>query len=128
MSNWFTGKVGTQPQPLAGGVVLRPVPQQQQQAPVYYQQPQQAPQQQPQGAEHSTKQGKVDVEELFRRTDVQGPAARLEGGLRCPSCGSATSYTEYSQMMGQMRPAPHCYECGYNGKFQQGEQGGAWVQ
>lgn len=126
MSNWFNGKIGTQQQ--QGGVVLRPAPVYQPQAPTYYPQQQQPVQQQPQASDSSVKQGKVDTEELFRRTDIKGPAAKLEGGLSCPSCGSRTAYTEFSQMMGQMKPAPHCYECGFNGKFAQGEQGGAWVK
>ncbi len=56
---------------------------------------------------------------------VPGPAGRLEGHLSCPNCGSATGYTQYSQMPGN-RPRPHCYECGYNGHFSQGQEAN-WV-
>ena len=52
-----------------------------------------------------------------------GEAHRLEGALSCPQCGSPTSYTNYSStMMHGTRPRPHCFECGYNGLFQQADQ------
>lgn len=52
-----------------------------------------------------------------------GEAHRLEGSLSCPQCGSPTSYTNYSStMMHGTRPRPHCFECGYNGLFQQADQ------
>jgi hypothetical protein len=55
-----------------------------------------------------------------------GESAKTEKNLSCPSCGSATGYTAFSGMAGMAngvmgnRPAPHCFECGYNGKFAQG--------
>ena len=52
-----------------------------------------------------------------------GQANRMEGHLACPSCGSSTGYTEYSaSLQPGGRPRPHCFECGYNGAYQQGDQ------
>lgn len=55
-----------------------------------------------------------------------GEAARKEGNLACPECGSQTGYTMYSGgaagsvRVGGQSPRSHCFECGYNGHFTQG--------
>jgi hypothetical protein len=37
----------------------------------------------------------------------------------CPSCGSNQYYENLGPRRGP-QPAPHCYNCGYNGLFEQG--------
>lgn len=129
-TDWWAKKLQTQ-QPVAG---IRLPPQQQylpqqpqyvQQAPQYVQQaPQQVQQHDPVQDDPNRK---LSLREAVSRFSG-GESARVEGHLSCPQCGSRTGYTEYRGMGGLSagvmgnRPAPHCYECGYNGRFAQGEQ------
>jgi len=131
MSDWWSKKLASQ-QP--HGIRVSPqhhIPQQQQpQQPVHYPQPQQ--QMVPQAPIDGSK---VTYQQLAKEHDGEkiskywrgGEAMRTEGNLGCPQCGSSTSYTQYSGTAGAAagiagnRPRPHCFECGYNGLFQQGE-------
>lgn len=122
-ANWWANKLGTQqPQQQRGGIVLAP----QQPQPVYHQQQAPAPQHQQQPVDDDPNR-KLGIREAISRFSG-GESARVEGGLSCPACGSKTGYTEFRGMAGAAagvmgaRPAPHCYECGYNGKFMQGDQ------
>lgn len=131
MSDWYAKKFGGNQQP--GGVVLRPqqpaYPQQQQPQPVYQQQPVQQ-QQTYQQEQQAVQQAEDPNRKLSLREAVVrfkgSEGMRTEGHLNCPSCGSKSGYTQFSGMnsagagvMGN-KPAPHCFECGYNGKFAQG--------
>jgi len=51
-----------------------------------------------------------------------GEAARTEGGLSCPSCGSHLVFTRGNNRVNGAQPAPRCFSCGYNGSYSQGEQ------
>jgi len=130
MSDWWAKKLAPQ-QPMNRGVVLPPVTPQPQYVPqpphhgapgTYQQPPQQAPQQ---PADDPNR--KLSLREAVARFSG-GESARVEGNLSCPACGSRTGYTAFSGMGGMAagvmgnRPAPRCYECGYNGKFVQGDQ------
>lgn len=133
MSNWWANKIN-QGQP-AG---IRVAPQQQVQ-PQYVQQPQ-APQPVPMQPQYTPPEqldgSKVTYQQLAREHDGEkiskywrgGEGMRTEGNLGCPQCGSSTSFTAYSGNAGLAagvagnRPRPHCFECGYNGFFTQGEQ------
>ena len=129
--DWWARKLSPQQPQQQRGVVLPPampqpqyVPQQTPHhgAPGTYQQPQQAPQQ---PAEDPNR--RLTLREAVVRFSG-GESARVEGHLACPACGSRTGYTAFSGMGGMAagvmgnRPAPHCFECGYNGKFMQGDQ------
>lgn len=129
-SNWWTNKLNTPSQP--GGLVLPPVQHTPQQQPVpYYGSPaQMPPQQQPvyqRGPQpHDDPNRKLSLREAVSRFSG-GEGVRTEGNMACPSCGSFSGFTAFSGMAGAgagvmgNRPAPHCFECGYNGKFIQGQ-------
>lgn len=125
MSNWWANKLGTPPPP---GVPVAPM----------YQQPQPVQQTRYQGgmtaqeiAVHQRQEQEDPNRKLSLREAVSrfkgGEGARTEGDIACPACGDYEGYTQFSGMAGAaagvngMRPAPHCYKCGYNGKFQQGD-------
>lgn len=125
MSDWWANKLGGQ-QPQRGGVVLPPAMPRQPQQPPHHGQPGSYVQP-PQQKEVDDPNRKLSLREAISRFSG-GESARVEGNLRCPSCGSATGYTAFSGMSGMAagvmgnRPAPHCFECGYNGRFAQGDQ------
>ena len=52
-----------------------------------------------------------------------GEAARREGGMTCPACGSRHVFSRAKgTMVNGATPAPRCFECGWNGIYEQGEQ------
>lgn len=56
-----------------------------------------------------------------------GEATRREGNATCPSCGSRNVFSRSKgSMVNGATPAPRCFECGWNGIYEQGEQGN-WV-
>lgn len=134
MSDWWSKKLGQTTAPVPG---IR-LPPQQPQLPLQYHTPQDQalyynrmpPQQQEQPQQQApappsttTKHGQLSFSDVLV-SGAHGPAGRLEGHLSCPSCGSTTGYTEFSGgsggSPGGQRATPHCFECGYNGKFSQG--------
>jgi hypothetical protein len=115
-SSWYSRKFGGQQQPQA----QRPPPGY---IPGYQppQQPQQfAPQQQVQQAPQAPP--KVTIDNLWGAMQVwRGGKAHKIDAEPCPECGSARYYSRTGE--GARRgppPAPHCFDCGYNGMFQQG--------
>lgn len=56
-----------------------------------------------------------------------GEAWRKEGGMTCPDCGSIYVFSRTGRgantMINGASPAPRCYECGWNGMYDQGSQG-----
>lgn len=40
----------------------------------------------------------------------------------CPSCGSHLYFSRTKSSVNGAHPAPHCYSCGFNAKFDQGDQ------
>ena len=138
--SWWADKI-QQNQP--GGIRVSPSLQQQH-YPVQQHQPQQPvqypPQPQPYQDPGPIDGSKISYQQLAREHDGEkiskywrgGEAMKTEGHLGCPQCGSSTSYTQYSGNAGLAagiagnRPRPHCFECGYNGLFVQGEQAN-WV-
>ncbi len=140
MSDFWAKKLGGPPQPR--GIVVQPQQHEQQQLPLYPQ-PQQAPQVQQQymtpqdqaiaiAQQQAAAQANDPNRQLTLKEAVSrwrgGEAWRTEGHLQCPGCGSHTGYTQYSGMGGMAagvmgnRPRGHCFECGYNGQFSQGDQ------
>lgn len=58
-----------------------------------------------------------------------GEAARREGNASCPSCGSGLVFSRVGRggtMVNGSQPAPRCFECGWNGLYDQGERS-AWA-
>ena len=53
-----------------------------------------------------------------------GEAMRKEGHMRCPDCGSQHVFTRVGSgtTVNGSQPAPRCFECGWNGKYNQGDQ------
>lgn len=55
-----------------------------------------------------------------------GEAMRKEGNLTCPECGSTNVFSRTGRGAGTMvngaSPAPRCYECGWNGLYDQASQ------
>lgn len=55
-----------------------------------------------------------------------GEAHRREGGMRCPECGSQHVFSRTGKgansMINGAAPAPRCFECGWNGLYDQASQ------
>jgi hypothetical protein len=55
-----------------------------------------------------------------------GEAHRKEGNMTCPDCGSIYIFTRTGRGAGTTvngaSPAPRCYECGWNGMYDQASQ------
>ena len=53
-----------------------------------------------------------------------GDAHRKEAGNQCPECGSTNFFSRMARGAGAgingNHPAPRCYECGWNGLYDQG--------
>lgn len=113
-SGWYARKFGGQrqqparPQQPPPGYVPGGYPQNQQF------QPQQQVQQQP--------APKVTPENLWHAMqEWRGGKAHKIDAEPCPECNSPRYYSRTGE--GALRgppPAPHCFDCGYNGMFQQG--------
>ena len=64
-------------------------------------------------------------EALQRGMTKGGEAAR--NAMNCPECGSGNVFTRAKgNMQNGASPAPRCYECGWNGLYDQGQQG-SWT-
>lgn len=55
-----------------------------------------------------------------------GEAHRKEGDMRCPECGSRNVFSRTGKgansMINGAAPAPRCFECGWNGIYDQASQ------
>lgn len=55
-----------------------------------------------------------------------GEAHRRDGGLVCPDCGSKNVFSRTGRgansMVNGAQPAPRCFECGWNGLYDQASQ------
>ena len=65
--------------------------------------------------------GKVDMGTALRSWKG-GEAQRLDGGLSCPRCGSKNVFSRANASAGGNVPAPRCFECGWNGLYEQADQ------
>ena len=111
MSNkdWYARHLNPQPAPAA--------PQQRQNlpAPVQPQVPQQYPQQQQQMPQ-------VTSENLIEAVGhSQGGEATATETQRCPKCGGNHYFSRSQGAHRGPPPAPMCYDCNYNGMFEQGD-------
>ena len=85
---------------------------------------QQYVQPQPQTYDEMAKQEGVSLSNLLdvqRATGVAKPGkgARLNPDP-CPECGKNLFYSDLGTKRRGPSPAPHCFNCGYNGLFEQG--------
>ncbi len=51
-----------------------------------------------------------------------GEAHRREGSLSCPRCGSKNVFSRSNGGSLGHSPAPRCFECGWNGLYEQADQ------
>jgi hypothetical protein len=106
-SGWYARKFGGQRQ--------QPQPQQMRPPPGYIPQQQMQPQVQ-------QAPPKVTIDNLWgAMTTWHGGKAHKIDPDPCPECGSTRYYSRSGE--GVRRgppPAPHCFDCGFNGMFQQG--------
>ena len=51
-----------------------------------------------------------------------GEAHRREGSLTCPRCGSKNVFSRANGGSMGHSPAPRCFECGWNGIYEQADQ------
>ncbi len=56
------------------------------------------------------------------RTWKGGEAHRREGSLSCPRCGSKNVFSRANGGSLGHSPAPRCFECGWNGLYEQADQ------
>ena len=73
--------------------------------------------------QRSDPSGQTTIGEAIRNWQG-GEAARKEGNNTCPECGSANVFSRMAKGAGSgsngNAPAPRCYECGWNGIYDQG--------
>ena len=128
--SWWAKRLGNQPQareqqyPTPQQGYPPAVPQQQQQQPGYPQQ-QGYQQQQPQDPYAGKKPANVGeaVEAMKYWTGGEAVATETQ---RCPSCGGNHYFSRRAGSSRLPPPAPQCFDCGYNGMFEQGDQS-AWA-
>jgi hypothetical protein len=64
----------------------------------------------------------ITTENLFEMTHYwTGGEAHAKERTACPNCGGGHFYSRSSGVSRGPAPAPLCYDCGYNGMFQQGD-------
>jgi len=102
-------------------------PQQQQQYPQAYQQPVYQPQQQPQQPQQPVQYQQPAQAVQFAGYTYSG-AQNYQGGIAqqlnpdaCPSCGGNQYFAKIRTKGRGPDPAGHCYNCGYNELFDQGD-------
>lgn len=125
-SGWWAKRLGGGPQ--------RPQPQPQAYQPQQYQAPQGTPyQQQEHGAVGAYAQqlerlqpngaGQVTTENIFEMARFwKGGPGHKNDPDPCPECGSNQYFSRRARHSRLPPPAPHCYNCGFNGGlFEQGD-------
>lgn len=130
MSDWWSKKlkgepVNTQPRTLPTGLRINTVPQNPQ--------PQQTQQAQVVTANNQNvlDPSRAPTEQISMSDAIRlwkgGEAHRKEGDMRCPECGSQHVFKRVGRgantSINGAAPAPRCFECGWNGKFSQADQG-----
>ena len=125
-SDWWSKKLTNQPTQQTTRPSLPPV-----QAPIRFPvqvpaQPQQQPVQQA-GNQRVLDPNRAPTDNISMGDAIRlwkgGEAARREGESSCPSCGSHLVFARSKGgMVGGKSPAPRCFECGWNGLYDQGEQ------
>lgn len=123
MSDWWSKKLsGQQPTPQRSYTTPPTTP------PIRIPQPMQSPQQAttPNGNglvdPNKAPNAEVTFSEAMRNWQG-GEAMRKEGNLTCPECGSIYVFSRtgkgHNTTVNGASPAPRCYECGWNGLYDQ---------
>lgn len=123
MTDWWSKKLSGQ-QPTPQRSYTPPTT-----PPIRIPQPAQAPQAQPvqQGNNNLLDPNRGPQEQITMGEALRlwkgGEAMRKEGNLTCPDCGSIYVFSRTGRGAGTMvnghSPAPRCYECGWNGLYDQ---------
>lgn len=123
MSNdWYARRLGQQApqqqQPQARQGWTPPPPQY---APQQFVQPQPTPGQH-QMPPQTPPPGSVNHQNFMQMASLWrgGPAMKSDPG-GCPECGSPRYYSRAKTVSRGPAPAPHCFDCGFNGLFDQGD-------
>jgi len=84
-------------------------------------------QMQPQGRVLDPNRGSQDQISMGEAVRLwQGSRAAQNDAHPCPECGSHLVFSRSKGMVNGASPAPRCYECGWNGRYSQGDQSN-WV-
>ena len=76
---------------------------------------------QPRQQQIPSTEGMTTSQALATYVDGNAPHHRVEGrNSNCPNCGRPNYFSRANAGVAGMAPAPHCYECGYNGRYEQG--------
>lgn len=93
--------------------------------------PAEAPQRLPEGRQDLLDPSRPPTDQITMGEALRlwkgGEAMRKEGNMTCPDCGSIYVFSRtgrgHNTMINGASPAPRCYECGWNGMYDQGSQG-----
>ena len=114
MSDWWTKKLAGEkptPQPRIPGIPYTPT-----------QQPQAQPQPRQVTPQDLPKDEHIPMGAAIRMWKG-GEAHRKEGDMSCPDCGSKNVFTRSkNNIINGKAPAPRCFECGWNGLYEQATQ------
>lgn len=117
-NDWWSRRLGEQHAP-PPNYPPATYPQQPQQG--YPQHPQQGYPQQPQQG-YPPQQPMVNADNLYQAAMTwQGGEAHRKETNRCPNCGGNHYFSRAAGVSRGPAPAPLCYDCGFNGMFQQGD-------
>lgn len=125
MSDWWSKKLAGE-KPTAPRISPTPPTQ-----PVVRFPPMQQPvQQQQQGRQELLNPDRAPTENISMGEAIRlwkgGEAQRRDGGLSCPDCGSNNVFSRTGRgansMVNGAQPAPRCFECGWNGLYDQASQ------
>lgn len=68
------------------------------------------------------------LSEALRMGVTKGGEATRKEHMTCPECGSPYVFSRSKgNMVGGASPAPRCYECGWNGLYDQASEG-SWIR
>lgn len=121
MSDWWSKKLAGEKPTVSKQQFTHPVTH----VPAPVQQPTQAPVTQTPQPNQSVQQPE-SFSEALRMGITNGGEATRRDTMTCPACGgnyifSRTNASGGTNINGSA-PAPRCYTCGWNGKFQQGDE------
>jgi predicted RNA-binding Zn-ribbon protein involved in translation (DUF1610 family) len=128
MSDWWSKKLAGE-KPSVNRANLPPV-----QVPMNFPQSQAQPMQSPAHVQNpsvpmtSQEQPASFSEALRMGITNGGEAMRKDGNVTCPDCGSAYVFSRArGNTQNGASPAPRCYECGWNGLYDQASQS-SWTR
>lgn len=130
MSDWWSkrlaGETPTPSRPMATPPTAPPI-----RIPTPAQAPSPTPMQAPTGRQDVLDPNRAPTEQITMGEAIRlwqgGEAMRREGNTTCPECGSIYVFSRTGRGSGSTvnghAPAPRCYECGWNGMYDQGSAG-----